>query len=107
MKRRPRFYGNNIHIFLWKFTAKCIQWVSCNGGISLKSLPFKCCNHSKQINEAAFTLSLVCSQRQSHKACPCYWVLGQLFLTPICCPAPHRKTAFVAGKYANFTLTLP
>lgn len=79
-----------------------------NGDISLKALPFKHCNHSKQTNEIAFTLILICSERErATKAAHVARVLGQCFLSPICCPAPHRQTSFAAGKSPNFTLILP
>lgn len=73
----------------------------------LKALPSKCYNHSEQINKAAFTAGLVCSQRyRGTKVSGAPGVLGQPFLSPFAALLlTGRQTTFVAGKPPNFTLT--
>lgn len=62
-----------------------------NEDMALKALPPKCDDHSEQINKAALTPDLVCSQRQrGTKASGAPRVPGHS-PCPRCGPAPHKQ----------------
>lgn len=63
MKGRLRFYETNIHTPLGNSLPSVYSRCLGNKDSSLKAFPSKCCNHSEQINTAAFTPGLIGSRK--------------------------------------------